>query len=133
MPSIDGLRVIEWFEIIPGQSTTTKTTCRTITDTCVVISEMNERATAKTRCSASRCMHIHVRVVRGMASVCHSLYAVLIIARSLIYGRSVQVRSGTGAYAGAARRRVHLATVLLRPQSGHRPGRRQARQAAFFR
>ena len=29
---------------------------------------------------------------------------------------------------GAARRRVHRATVLLRPPSGHRPGRRQARQ-----
>ena len=37
-----------------------------------------------------------------------------------------QVRSGMGTYAGAARRRVHLATVLLRPPSGHRPGRRQA-------
>ena len=36
-------------------------------------------------------------------------------------------RSGMGAYAGAARRRVHLATVLPRPRSGHRPGRRQAR------
>ena len=33
------------------------------------------------------------------------------------------------AYAGAARRRVHLVTVLLRPLSGHRPGRRQARHA----
>ena len=31
-----------------------------------------------------------------------------------------------GAYAGAARRRVHLATVLPQPPSGHRPGRRQA-------
>ena len=30
-----------------------------------------------------------------------------------------------GAYAGAARRRIHLVTVL-RPPSGHRPGRRQA-------
>ena len=40
-----------------------------------------------------------------------------------------QVRSGMGAYAGAARRRVHLAPVLLRPPSGHRPGRRQARHA----
>ena len=43
---------------------------------------------------------------------------------SLVCG---QVRSGMGAYAGAARRRVHLATILLRPPSGHRPGRRQAR------
>ena len=32
-----------------------------------------------------------------------------------------------GAYAGTARRRVHLATVLLWPPSGHRPDRRQAR------
>ena len=39
----------------------------------------------------------------------------------------IQVRSGMGAYAGAARRRVHRATVLPRPPSGHRPGRRQAR------
>ena len=38
-------------------------------------------------------------------------------------------RSGVGKYAGAARRRVHLVTVLLRPPSGHRPGRRQARHA----
>ena len=30
---------------------------------------------------------------------------------------------------GAARRRVHLVTVLLRPPSGHRPDRRQARHA----
>ena len=34
-----------------------------------------------------------------------------------------------GTYAGAARRRVHLVTVLLRAPSGHRPGRRQARHA----
>ena len=40
-----------------------------------------------------------------------------------------RTRSGMGAYAGAARRRVHLATVLFGPPSGHRPGRRQARQA----
>ena len=40
-----------------------------------------------------------------------------------------QVRSGMGAYAGAARRRVHLVTVLLGPPSGHRPDRRQARHA----
>ena len=32
-----------------------------------------------------------------------------------------------GAYGGAAHRRVHLATVLLRPPSGHRSDRRQAR------
>ena len=30
------------------------------------------------------------------------------------------------AYAGATGRRVHLASVLTRPPSGHRPGRRQA-------
>ena len=34
-----------------------------------------------------------------------------------------------GTYAAAARRRVYLATVLLRPPSGHRRGRRQARHA----
>ena len=32
------------------------------------------------------------------------------------------LKSGMGAYAGAARRRVHLATVLPRLPSGHRPG-----------
>ena len=35
-----------------------------------------------------------------------------------------------GTYAGAARRRIHLATVLLRPPSGHRPGRRHASHAS---
>ena len=43
-----------------------------------------------------------------------------------------QVRSGMGAYAGAARRRVHLATVLSRHPSDHRPGRRQARHARIL-
>ena len=38
-----------------------------------------------------------------------------------------QGRSGVGTYAGAARHRVHLATLLLRPPSGHRPDRRLAR------
>ena len=32
-------------------------------------------------------------------------------------------------YAATARCRVHLATVFLRPPSGHRPGRHQARHA----
>ena len=32
-----------------------------------------------------------------------------------------------GVYVGAPRRRVHLATVLSRPLSGHSPGRRRAR------
>ena len=36
------------------------------------------------------------------------------------------------AYAGAARRRVHLATILPRSPSGHRPGRRQARHARIL-
>ena len=40
--------------------------------------------------------------------------------------------SGMGAYAGTARRRVHLVTILLRPPSGHRPGRRQARHALIL-
>ena len=44
-----------------------------------------------------------------------------------------KVRSGMGAYIGAARRRVHIAMVLLRPPSGHRPGRRQARRAHILR
>ena len=45
------------------------------------------------------------------------------------FGIKVRVvgRSGMKTYAGAARRRVHLVTVLLRPPSGHRPDRRQAR------
>ena len=37
-----------------------------------------------------------------------------------------------GTYTGAARRRVHLVTVLLQPPSGHRPGRRQARHARIL-
>ena len=44
----------------------------------------------------------------------------------------IQVRSGMGAYAGAARRRVHRATVLLRSPSLHRPGRRQARHVRIL-
>ena len=44
----------------------------------------------------------------------------------------IMVRSGVGTYAGAARRRVHIATVLVRPPSGHRPGRRQARHARIL-
>ena len=41
----------------------------------------------------------------------------------------LSVRSGMGANAGAASRRVHLATVLPRPPSDQRPGRRPARHA----
>ena len=41
-------------------------------------------------------------------------------------------RSGMVAYDGAARRRVHLATVLLRPPSGYCPGRRQTRHARIL-
>ena len=41
-------------------------------------------------------------------------------------------RLGMGAYAVAARRRIHVAPVLLRPPSGHRPGRRQARHARIL-
>ena len=41
----------------------------------------------------------------------------------------IHVRSGVGTYGGAERRRVHLATVLLRPPSGLRPDRRQAHHA----
>ena len=39
------------------------------------------------------------------------------------------VRSVMGAYAGAARRRVHLVILFIRPPSGYRPGRRRARHA----
>ena len=46
-----------------------------------------------------------------------------------VYTAARLVRSGMGAYAGAARRRVHFATVLLQTPSGHRPGRHQARHA----
>ena len=50
----------------------------------------------------------------------------IVFRRSFGITRSIsRIRSGMGAYAGAARRRVQLATVLLRPLSGHRPGRRQ--------
>ena len=43
----------------------------------------------------------------------------------------MQVRYG--ACTEAARPRVHLATVLLlRPPTGHRPGRRQARHARIL-
>ena len=38
-----------------------------------------------------------------------------------------------GAYTGAARRRVHIATVLLRSPSGHRPGRRRTLVAQIFK
>ena len=42
------------------------------------------------------------------------------------------VRSGVGANVGEALRRVHLATKLLRSQSDHRQGRRQARHARIL-
>ena len=44
----------------------------------------------------------------------------------------VQVRSGMWAYAGAARRRIHNATVFPRRPSGHHPRRRQARHARIL-
>ena len=46
-------------------------------------------------------------------------------------GGLVQVRSGMRAYAGAARRRVHL-VMVLHPPSGHRPGRHEARHAQIL-
>ena len=55
-----------------------------------------------------------------------------ISSRNRTSSHSLQVRSGVGAYAGAARRRIHLATVFLRPPFGHRPGRRQARHARIL-
>ena len=47
-------------------------------------------------------------------------------------GVEAQVRSGMGAYGETALRRVHLVKVLLRPPSGHSPGRRQARHARIL-
>ena len=41
----------------------------------------------------------------------------------------VSDRKKVGAYAGAERRRVHLATVLLQPPTSHCPDRRQVRHA----
>ena len=41
----------------------------------------------------------------------------------------IRSSQGMGAYAGAARRRVHLEPVLLRPPFGYRPGRRHAAHA----
>ena len=46
--------------------------------------------------------------------------------------RPRNARSGLGAYTGAAHCHVYLATVLLRPPSGHRPGRHQARHAPIL-
>ena len=46
------------------------------------------------------------------------------------FGWTDQVRYG--GIRRTARRRVHLATILLRPPSGHRPGRRQARHACIL-
>ena len=44
-----------------------------------------------------------------------------------------EVMSGQvwGVYPGAARHRVHLATVLLRPPFGHHPGARPARPVSL--
>ena len=38
-------------------------------------------------------------------------------------------RSAVSAYAGSVLRRVHLAVVLVRPPSGHSPGKRRARHS----
>ena len=46
--------------------------------------------------------------------------------------KSGQMRSVVWTYDEATRRRVHSATVLLRPPSGHRPGRRQARYTSIL-
>ena len=51
---------------------------------------------------------------------------------TLDMGSRNQVRSSMAAYTGAVRCRVHLATVLPRPPSGHRPGRHLARHARIL-
>ena len=48
---------------------------------------------------------------------------------SAVNGRKGAGGQVWGKYAGSARRCVHLATVFLQHPSGHRPDRRQARQA----
>ena len=54
---------------------------------------------------------------------------VFVVGGHASYETIVHFGTSTRAYAGAARRHVHLATVLLRPPSVHRPDRRQARHA----
>ena len=58
----------------------------------------------------------------------HNIVQVMQYLMWRVTGNSGQDRSGMGAYAGAAHRRVPLSTVLLRPPSSHRLGRRQPRQ-----
>ena len=77
----------------------------------------NLHQAALTRSSAANYRMVLALVAADVQSACGAL---------------ARVRSGMGAYAGAARRRFHLTTVLLRPLSGHRPDRRQARHACIF-
>ena len=45
---------------------------------------------------------------------------------------AVAIKAGMAAYAGATRRRIPLATVLIRLPSGYRPGRRRTRHTHFL-
>ena len=49
------------------------------------------------------------------------------LVKSYVWNTAGHVRSGIGAYARAARRRVHVAMVVPRHPSCHSPSRRQAR------
>ena len=60
-----------------------------------------------------------VTEVRSKSSLCSILYS------SVLEYSILRVRSGQVRY-GGIHRSVHLAMVLLRPPSSHRPGRRQA-------
>ena len=70
--------------------------------------------------------------IASLSCYIHEELVVLVLECKKARRLSGQVRSGVAAYAGAACRRVHLATVPLRPPSCHRPGRRQARHARIL-
>ena len=92
--------------------------------------ELSSSAFVQTRSQFYRRQDRFVRVENFGESQHHKHFVTRILEGNKIVVVSLgQIRSGMGTYAGAARRRVHLATVLLRPPSGHPPGRRQARHA----
>ena len=70
---------------------------------------------------------LHENVVENKKAFSSIVYLIRV---SYIWVGTDQVRCG--AYSELARRRVHLATVIIRPPFGHRPGRRQAHHAHIF-